>query len=272
MIESYQLTSSTEKILSRFILTLDNYSIPINEPCTISKGSMGFVITSENERELRQMKFGLTPHWSKKPMDILTARAEGDKNQENDPSYNGPNAIFLKPAFKKAIQQYRCLVVAESYTDYSSKQPKLISFADKKFPSVFAGIYDYWKDPDTGIIQSGFAIITVPAIGMLRHIGIKRMPVILSFYDCKNWIKAQKPLNYYLPILDRNNLRLENVISLDDRKKPGIQVPTKNITDQQDGPLPKRYYGKSDLKNRISSGTIGDRIVNQTFRFPNYLN
>ena len=114
MLESYQISSSTDKILSRFSLSLNEYTNPIKSACTIVKGTKGYIITSESDRELRRMKFGLTPHWAKTPMDILTARAEGDKNLDNDPYYNGPNSIFLKPAFKKAIQHYRCLVVVVS--------------------------------------------------------------------------------------------------------------------------------------------------------------
>lgn len=99
MIESYQIKSTTDQILSRFSLSLNQFTLPIIGPCAIEKEVIGYVITSENERELRWMKFGFTPHWVKEKMNLLIARAEGDKNMENDPYYNGTNSIFLKAAF-----------------------------------------------------------------------------------------------------------------------------------------------------------------------------
>ncbi len=260
MFESYQIARSTDKILSRFSLSLNEYTIPINGKCIVEKGSTGYVITSENERELRRMRFGLTPHWAKTPMDILTARAEGDKNLDNDPCYNGPNSIFLKPAFRKAIQQYRCLVVADSYIEEFNKQQQLITFSENNFPGVFAGIYDYWTDPETKIVQPGFAIITIPATGMLQHIGINRMPVILSYFNCINWIKSPKPLNYYLPMLNRSSIELVNVISLKDTHRTGNQEQKVIKSSQSAEPLPKRYYSKRHLHTPYDNSTIEERL------------
>jgi putative SOS response-associated peptidase YedK len=260
MFESYQITSSTDKILSRFSISLNEYTNPIKSACTIIKGTKGYVITSESDRELRRMKFGFTPHWAKTPMDILTARAEGDKNLDNDPYYNGPNSIFLKPAFKKAIQHYRCLVVADSYIENSSKEQQFIRFPENNFPIVFAGIYDYWQDPETKIISPGFAIITVPANEMLQQIGIKRMPGVLSFYNCTNWVKPQKPLNYYLPMLNRESAELIQVISLNDLPGKGKQEQNENKSDQTSGPLPKRYYNKRQLHTPYDNSTMEERI------------
>lgn len=260
MFESYQINSTTDKILSRFSLSLNEYTNPIKNACTIIKGTKGYVITSESDRELRRMKFGFTSHWAKTPMDILTARAEGDKNLDNDPYYNGPNSIFLKPAFKKAIQHYRCLVVADSYIENSSKEQQLIRFPENNFPIVFAGIYDYWTDPDTKIISPGFAIITVPANEILQNIGIKRMPVVLSFYNCTNWVKPQKPLNYYLPMLNRESTELIHVISLKDLGKTMKQEQSKIKSEQSSEPLPKRYYNKRQLHTPYDNSTMGERI------------
>lgn len=264
MIESYQIKSSTEKILSRFSISLNEYTLPINVPYTVEKGAMGYVITSENERELRRIKFGLTPYWSKKPMDILTARAEGDKNMDNDPCYSGPNQIFLKPAFKKAIQNYRCLVVADQYTEFSLKQPLEIALSENNFPVVFAGIYDYWQDPETKIIQPGFAIITIPATGILQEIGVKRMPVILSYFNCINWIRSPKSLNFYLPMLDQGSSEFINVSSLNHEGKE----QKVNKSDENISPLPKRYHSKKYNRSDNNLPTWGEMRMRQNQSLP----
>lgn len=260
MIESYQIYSSTDNILSRFSISLNEYTIPINRACTIKTGAKGYVITSENDRELCRMKFGLTPYWAKSPMDIIHARAEGDRNLDNDPYYNGPNSIFLKPAFKKAIQHYRCLIIADTYVEKMNDMSFLITISEGNFPGVFAGIYDYWKDPETGILYPGYSIITIPANEMLQSIGIKRMPAILSFYNCANWIKPQKPLNYYLPLLDTTRFQPVNVIPFNIEGKPQVQHQQEKITDYADGPFPKRYYSKKHMRASVIKETIGERI------------
>lgn len=222
MIEKIILYSSTDDILKRYSIAINDYTLPLAHPHEAGNGSPTYVITSENPRELRSMKFGFTPHWAKEKMNLLTARAEGDKNAANDPYYNGPNSIFLKPAFKKAIQHYRCLVVADGFTCKNSG--KEIPVYSKEKSSVFAGIYDYWTDPASGISIPGFALITVPAVGMLRDAGISRMPVLLSFFNCTNWIRPERPLSYYLPMLDisMNELVSKLTFSLDEMLHPSI--------------------------------------------------
>lgn len=50
------------------------------------------------------MEFEMTPLWAKASMDLINARAKGDKNKNDDSYYNGANSIFIKAAFKKPIQ------------------------------------------------------------------------------------------------------------------------------------------------------------------------
>lgn len=211
MIEKIILRSSTDEILKRYIVAINDYTLPISAPQLAGNGVSTYVITSENDHELRRMKFGFTPNWAKEPMNQLTARAEGDKNAANDAYYNGPNSIFLKPAFKKAIQHYRCLVVTDGFTCKTSGKEIQVYTMEK--PSVFAGIYDYWADPETGISTPGFALITVPSVDKIRDSGISRMPVLLSFFDCTNWIRPGKPLSYYLPMLDRSRNEIASLLT-----------------------------------------------------------
>lgn len=219
MIEKIILNTGTDDILKRYSVAINDYTLPNPESQVVGNGISTYVITSENDHELRRMKFGFTPHWANERMDLLTARAEGDKNKGNDPYYNGPNSIFLKPAFKKAIQHYRCLIVADGFTCKVSGKEINIYTIEK--PSVFAGIYDYWKDPETGLLIPGFTLITVPAVGKLCSEGISRMPVLLSFFNCSKWIHPEKPLSYYLPMLDRSVIEIASQLSFSpDQNKP----------------------------------------------------
>lgn len=184
------------------------------------------------------MPFGLNPHWAKERMNLTTARAEGDRNKSNDQNYFGPNSIFLKPAFMKPLQHYRCLVVADGFTWQNGNKTIYVSTIEQ--PSVFAGIYDYWKDPATGLVTPGFSVITVPSTGILRSAGILRMPLVLSFFNCTNWIKHPMPLNYYLPMLDRSRIEIANSFVIGN----SIQAEPKQPAITESRPLPKRHYGR----------------------------
>jgi hypothetical protein len=59
-------------------------------------------------------------------MILINTRAEGDKNLENNPEFNGSNAIFLKSAFKKPIQSQRFMVIANAKTT-GQKKPHFVS-------------------------------------------------------------------------------------------------------------------------------------------------
>jgi len=61
---------------------LNDYTQPIPPSYKIGCHDLTYVVTIENPNELQTMKFGLIPHWSKKKMDILCARVEGDKNKK----------------------------------------------------------------------------------------------------------------------------------------------------------------------------------------------
>jgi hypothetical protein len=89
----------------------------------------------------------MTPFFAKEQMNIINARAEGDKNSRNDPGYNGSKSIFLKTAFMKPMQAQRCLVIADAYYEWSNqKKPHLIFLQNWDRPFAFAGIYDHLSD------------------------------------------------------------------------------------------------------------------------------
>lgn len=123
----------------------------------------------------------MTPFFSKEPLNLINARAQGDKNRDNNPNYKGSKAIFLKTAFNKPIQSQRCLVIADAYYEWSDQnKPYLVYLQNKTRPFAFAGLYDQWKNPASGEIDYSFAIITPTTNPLLQSIGVRRMPVILS--------------------------------------------------------------------------------------------
>ncbi|HET6558157.1 MAG TPA: SOS response-associated peptidase [Prolixibacteraceae bacterium] len=202
MCNKFVLVSDSEIIGSRF-RTTSHKSEPFVAPSyAVGCGDATYVITAESPYELQAIQFGMTPYMAKAPMNLINARAEGDKNASNDPNYRGPNQIFLKKAFMKPIQSQRCLVLADAYYEWSAaKKPYVVYLQNKERPFAFAGIYDRWENPGTGEILTSFAIITTTANSMLQSLGVKRMPVILSKGEERDWLKDTLPLAWVLKML-----------------------------------------------------------------------
>lgn len=172
----------------------------------ISPGRYAPVITNEKPDQLQVFRFGMTPFWSKKPMYLFNARAEGDKNKEDDPHYTGSKDIFRKPAFRKPVRSQRCLVVADAFiegtTEEGLKKPFVVYLKHHQRPFAFAGIWDRWEDPGKGDVVESFSIITTVANELIRKIPHHRCPVILPREAEKTWLSEQTPLNEVLDLLN----------------------------------------------------------------------
>lgn len=128
-------------------------------------------------------RWGLMPSWAKpggRPPPI-NARREG---------------IATNGMFRNAYKARRCLVPINGFFEWKdihgtgkNKQPYAIAMKDGS-PFVLAGIWETWKDPDTGIEIRNFAIVTCPPNEMMATIH-DRMPVILHRKDYERWLSAE---------------------------------------------------------------------------------
>ena len=100
MCTKFVLASDLQRIESRFNSKLGPNTPEIPKLYAVSEGDESYVITSEDPHLIQVFKFGMTPFFAQEPMNLINARAEGDKNNSNDPAYTGSNAIFLKLAFR----------------------------------------------------------------------------------------------------------------------------------------------------------------------------
>lgn len=157
----YCLDADADAVISTFQLTKN---VILKPRYNIAPGQVVPVI-----RALGQLDFltwGLRPAWLKADHNAFTnARLE---------------TINEKPAFKNALRNRRCLVIATGYFEWriigNAKQPYFISF-DKKRLLAFAGL---WEN-DT------FAIITKPADKSLQDIH-ERMPLIIAQDNYALWL------------------------------------------------------------------------------------
>lgn len=98
-----------------------------------------------------------------------------------------------KPAFRNAFRSKRCWVIVHGFFEWehrgNQKIPWYIRLANNE-PFAMAGLYDSWRDPDTGTDHSTFSIVTCPANPMMEkiHNTKKRMPAILIPENEETWL------------------------------------------------------------------------------------
>jgi len=132
--------------------------------------------------ELVSMRWGLVPWWWKKPLKQLPA------------SFNArAESVADKPMFRDAFKRHRCIIPASGYYEWlkrpDGKQPYFISAADGGVLS-FAGLWDRWKNPETGETAISCTIIVTDANELTRPIH-DRMPVVLDKADIGPWLNGE---------------------------------------------------------------------------------
>ena len=221
----------------------------------VSSGDESLIITQQSPDVFTLSAFGMTPSWAKRPMQLINARAEGDKNPDNDPTFRGSKAIFLKPAFQKQLFSQRCIVIADAFIENSSgifPTPYLCYLKEHRHPIGFAGLYDTWVNPVNQEQLHAFTIITVVANSLIRGMQAARMPVILSNGRESKWLKPSLSLAEILGMLTMHPSKEMNAYPISSEvNHPGpftkaILTPKgpRLLSEVQPPPLPRQsYYG-----------------------------
>ena len=203
----YVIVTKIVEVEKRFQVKAEPGLLDFLPRFNLGPGSKGLVITDAKPDILQSFIFGYTPSWSKKKLYLFNARAEGDKNRENDRNYTGAKEIFLKPMFRHSIRSKRCLIIADAFIEGPEKEklskPFLIYMKNKKRPFAFAGIWDEWVDKSTGEVHQGYAIITTMSNEVTAAVGHHRSPVILPAAQEREWLRKDLELTDVLEMLDQ---------------------------------------------------------------------
>ena len=140
------------------------------------------IISRDGKLELARMRWGLCPSWWKKSLKELpatfNARAE---------------TVTEKPMFRAAFKRTRCLIPASGYYEWKAipdgKQPFYITGKEDPVLS-FAGLWDEWKDPETGKPIKSATIIVTAANKFAAQIH-DRMPVLLAPKQFEPWLSGK---------------------------------------------------------------------------------
>jgi len=166
--------------------------------------------------ELVSMRWGLIPWWWKKPLKQLPA------------SFNArAETVADKPMFRDAFARHRCIIPASGYYEWlkrpDGRQPYFISAADGNVLS-FAGLWDRWKNPETGETLISCTIIVTDANALTRPIH-DRMPVVLDRTDIGAWLSGAAGVQLLRPAVE-DRLRMWPVSRRVNKTGTGDDDPT----------------------------------------------
>jgi len=147
----------------------------------VRPGQMNPVITSHSPNKISRMFWGLIPHWAKDKSfayKTINARAE---------------TVATLATYKEPFRHKRCIVPATGFYEpdkiHFTKPPYPWHYFQLKDQKVFgiAGLYDVWKDRETGKEIHSYTIITTEPNAVVGEFH-GRMPVILQKEDEETWL------------------------------------------------------------------------------------
>jgi putative SOS response-associated peptidase YedK len=147
---------------------------------------------SHGQPKLEFFQWGLIPSWAKDPKigyKLINARAE---------------TLAEKPSFRTALKKRRCLILADGFYEWKregkTKTPMYIQLKSGE-PFAFAGLYEFWKVPDSDKFIKSCTIITTNPNSLMEKIH-DRMPVILKPPAYATWLTpGELPTEKSLPLL-----------------------------------------------------------------------
>lgn len=140
-------------------------------------------LNADGQRELVSMRWGLVPSWWKKTLRELpatfNARAE---------------TVAEKPMFRDSFKRRRCIIPASGFYEWTGPKidriPHYFSAADGSPLIGFAGLWDRWRDPETGE-EVLSATILVTSASRWMNVYHDRMPVLLRPEDFDRWLNGE---------------------------------------------------------------------------------
>ncbi len=179
-------------LANSFVELTPNYNVAPTDMAPIVVQRRGDDETS-GHRELRAARWGLIPHWAKDPSigsRMINARME---------------TVATKPSFRSAFAARRALVPASGYYEWyktqgKAKQPFFITTKDRSVLAM-AGLYEFWKQPDTGEWIASFTVLTTTAEDSVGHLH-ERMPLLVEPDAYAEWLDPEpQPRDQLLGLL-----------------------------------------------------------------------
>ena len=151
--------------------------------------SVGIVREAEGRREMVPARWGLIPHWWRKPLAEFKLTTFNARSED----------VAEKPVFRDAFRKHRCLVPAIGYYEWSgrkgAKTPWFITVTRNAPGFCMAGLYS--EVTLEGDFIRSFTVLTTAAPEATRHLH-PRSPVILDMAEWDRWLDTDADVSNLL--------------------------------------------------------------------------
>jgi putative SOS response-associated peptidase YedK len=138
----------------------------------------------EGKRDVVRMRWGLVPRWWSKPLKELRAATFNARAE----------TVETKPFFRDAFRRTRCLIPMSGYYEWqdtpSGKQPWYFTARDGSPILTAAGLWDEWKNRETGERLKSCTMIVGEPNDMAAQIH-DRMPAFLTEQQFAPWLSGE---------------------------------------------------------------------------------
>lgn len=164
----------------------DNFNTAPTETVTVLR------MDAEEQPELVPMRWWLTPYWAKEmsaKYSMFNAKSE---------------TVQKSPAFREPYKKRRCVVPVSGFYEWARSNNQKLPYylTPHGVPGMLlAGIWDRWRNKESGDVVESFAVLTCPANEQLQFVH-KRQPVMLSMGDAHRWLDPGVDASELEPLFD----------------------------------------------------------------------
>lgn len=155
----------------------DNYNAAPTETVSVLR------LDEAGEPEIVPMRWWLTPYWSKEmstKYSMFNAKSE---------------TIEKSAAFKEPFKKRRCVVPITGFYEWARSNNAKLPYYLTPYDApgmLLGGVWDRWRNRDTGDMVESFAVLTCDANEQLTFVH-KRQPVMLSMAEAHRWLDPATP-------------------------------------------------------------------------------
>jgi putative SOS response-associated peptidase YedK len=150
------------------------------------------VVPEEGARQLIEMRWGLVPYWWNKPLKELRLATFNARVE----------TVATKPFFREPFKQKRCLMPVSGYYEWEDtpggKQPHYFTARDGSPVLTIAGLWDEWKNRETGERVKSCAMIITGPNDFVAEVH-DRMPVLLQPDQFDRWLSGSMTVEELRP-------------------------------------------------------------------------
>jgi putative SOS response-associated peptidase YedK len=225
-------------------------------------------LSSAKPYEFANYRFGMTPSWSKDERVLYEAPVENGKRQTHDVLIK--KDIILSQDFRKPIREQRGLFPVDYFIVESEEgKPYVIFLKNKKRPIALACVWDAWKKEILDNLVYGFSVVTVPVFGEFAKVGIKQIPLILTEYHYKTWLKTDSSLSQITPLLNPypenylNAYPISNkILTCTDNERELIEPIGELLVKEEKTVIGYQNHGRRKTKDSEEKQPWGERMGN----------